>query len=213
MIPSLKPEDDIDKALGWMEENKVLHLPLINKGKYMGLLEEEQLLSSVDHAGTVEDIEPHFHEVYAKEQDHIFEVFNDICKHNLSVFPVLDQKGERYVGAIGASDLIKVFGEISAIKSPGAIIVLYLHEKDYSLSEISRIIESNGSKILGSFVMSNADDPTSFELTLKLNRSDITRVIAALERYDYTVLSKFTEEEIVDESKENLDQFFKYLDI
>ena len=54
------------------------------------------------------------------------------------------------------------------------------------MTEIANIIESNDIKILSSYVISKKDS-TKMELTIKLNKTDISSVIRDLERYEYDV--------------------------
>jgi len=50
-------------------------------------------------------------------------------------------------------------------------------------------------------------------LTLKINLLDVSRIIAALRRYDFEVSASYTEEEVVDHFKERYDAFMRYLDV
>ena len=61
-----------------------------------------------------------------------------------------------------------------------------MNNNDYSMTEIANIIESNDTKILSSYVISKKDS-TEMELTIKLNKTDISSVIRDLERYEYNV--------------------------
>jgi len=48
-----------------------------------------------------------------------------------------------YLGVITTNDLIRHLAGISSMDQPGGIIVLELIERDYSLSQIAQIVESN----------------------------------------------------------------------
>jgi acetoin utilization protein AcuB len=43
-IPPLKPTDTAKKAVSWMEEFRVFHLPVVHKNVFMGLISEAELL-------------------------------------------------------------------------------------------------------------------------------------------------------------------------
>jgi DNA-binding winged helix-turn-helix (wHTH) protein len=51
------------------------------------------------------------------------------------------------------------------------------------------------------------------KVTLKLDKLDVSRVVATLERFGYNVIAKFQEIETIDHDKERLDMFFKFLNI
>jgi len=100
-----------------------------------------------------------------------------------------------------------------ANQATGGILVLSLKEIDYSLAEISRLIESNETKILSSFVAVDEYDSAMIKLTLKLNKTDLSRVIATLERFSYKIIAQFQETELLSNDKERLDLLLRYLNI
>src|SRR5690554_7528407 len=65
-----------------------------------------------------------------------------------------------------------------------------MSDTDYSLAHISQVVESENAKVLSSFITSNANSKV-LELTLKINRIDLGRILRALERYDYKVKASF----------------------
>ncbi len=114
---------------------------------------------------------------------------------------------------ITQNDLIHYFADFSALKEPGAIIILEMSIHDYSLSQISQIVESNDAKILSLYISSHSSS-TRLELTLKINRSDLTSIIQTFTRYNYTIQSTFMDHDDMDSLYENrYDMFMKYLSI
>ena len=55
-------------------------------------------------------------------------------------------------------------------------------KKEYSMSEIAQIVESNGARILSAYI-TDVDDRDVIKLTLKLNIIDIAPVIQTFERH------------------------------
>ena len=104
------------------------------------------------------------------------------------------------------------FAKITSVESPGGIIVLELNSKDYSLSEIANIIESNDAKVLGIYV-SSFPDSTKLEVTIKLNKMDIKPVLQTFGRFNYSVKASFSEEQDNDILKERFDSLMNYLNI
>jgi hypothetical protein len=51
------------------------------------------------------------------------------------------------------------------------------------------------------------------KLTLKINKTDLSSIIATLERFDYKIIAKFEDSKMDSSDKERLDILFKYLDI
>ena len=111
------------------------------------------------------------------------------------------------------SDLVYYFADVSALKQPGGIIVLDLNANDYSLSEIAQIIEGNDAKILSLYITSPSES-TKMEVTIKVNRKDLTSIIQTFIRYNYTIKASFMDENDMNSMYENrYESFIKYLNI
>ena len=65
-----------------------------------------------------------------------------------------------------------------------------MKQNDYSMSEISRIVESNNAKILSSY-MTSIPTMQNIEITLKLNIINVLPIIKDFERFDYTVIASY----------------------
>ena len=96
---------------------------------------------------------------------------------------------------------------------PGGIIVLELVERDYSLSQIAQIVESNNVRVLSMYITSPPES-TRLEVTLKVNTSDLVSVIRTFERYNYDVKTWVTSNDSMDQFySERFDLLMKYLNI
>jgi hypothetical protein len=133
-------------------------------------------------------------------------------KLKLTVVPVLDEK-KQYLGLITQSELLHYFAELLAVKNPGGIIVLELNQNDYSLSQIAQIVEGNDAKILGLYV-SSSSDTTKMDVTIKINRTDLSAVLQTFARYNYTVKASYLDDNTMDSLySDRYDQFMRYLSI
>ena len=95
----------------------------------------------------------------------------------------------------------------------GGIIVLELTERDYSLSQIAQIVESNNVKVLSMYITSPPDS-TRMEVTLKVNTGELASVIRTFERYSYDVKTWVTTTDSMDRFySERFDMLMKYLNI
>ncbi len=210
-IPPLTINDDGKKALEWMDEFKVSHLPVIDKTNYIGLVSDTEI---IDFVGTTEQLQK-FRKTLGKpfifEYQHAYEALKlyDILK--ITLIPVLDER-ERYMGVITQQKLLSYFSEMTDAKDPGSLIVLELNLMDYSLSQIAQIAESNGARILSLF-LSPRPDSTELEVTLKINLQDASAVLQTLERYGYTVRESFTQGNSKKDLQERYDSLMHYLNI
>jgi hypothetical protein len=85
--------------------------------------------------------------------------------------------------------------------------------KDFQLSEISRLIEAENTKILSCQLFSDPLDSQAVELTLKLDKPDTRHVKATLLRFGYQV-KDFAQEEVGQSSdEERIGNLLRFLDI
>jgi acetoin utilization protein AcuB len=212
VVPALKTSDTGLRALSWMEVFRVSHLPIVNNKEFLGLISDTDIydLNMAD-----EPIGNHrlsLFSPYVTSDTHIYGVVEILARLNLTVIPVLDQK-KNYLGLITLNDLLKYFAELTAMKNPGGIIVLELHLNDYSLSQIAQIVESNDAKILSVYI-SSPDESMKMDVTIKVNRTDISSIMQTFERYNYHIKASYMEDEEMDNFYNNrYEAFLKYLSI
>ncbi|MCS6967707.1 MAG: CBS domain-containing protein [Cytophagales bacterium] len=212
MVPPLKPSDTIEKALAWMEKFCVHQLPLVENEKYKGLVSEAMLYdANLPTHLTLTNLTPVFPDCFVTEDQHFYEVVRIAESFNVQTVPVLS-KEHRFMGVIVLQDTVNALARTLATQNPGSIIVLSMPAYNYSLAQISRLVEENNAKILSSYVEPDQQNPNLIKVTLKLSVKEISRVIATLERFGYQVVAYFGENEDIDFNRERLDILFKYLE-
>jgi acetoin utilization protein AcuB len=212
MIPSLKLTDTVGQALDWMQEHRVGQLVVVDQGEYKGLVNEDLLMDVPDDRQLLSEVMRLFEHVYSYENQHLFELLNLILEHRLQVMAVVGE-GRDFIGTVSTNELLKQFAQLLGVQEAGAILVLSINERDYSLTEISRLIESNNVRVIASYFSSAAYGmPDKSRLTLKLNRKDITAVVATLERFGYTIEAAFANTPVESIDQERLDLLLRYLD-
>jgi len=210
IIPTLKTSDLGQTALNWMEIFRISHLPIVNTQDFLGLISDADIY---DMNRPDEPIGNHaltLFKPFVTAEQHIFEVIGLASRLKLSVVPVLDDNSH-FKGVITTSDLIRHIAGISSMDQPGGIIVLELIERDYSLSQIAQIVESNNIKVLSMYITSPPES-TKLEITLKVNTGDLVSVIRTFERYNYEVKTWVTNNDLMDRFySERFDLLMKYL--
>jgi CBS domain-containing protein len=212
MIPPLKSNDSVKKALNWMDAFRITQLPIVENNAYKGIITEDMLYEINNPDASIDSIEPLYEDVFVGEDQHFYDVMRLATDHNLRIIAVVDATN-LFVGVITIRDTLAAFARTFANQSAGAIIVMSMNYRDYSLSHISRLIEENNTKILSSYVDTDPYDTNLIKLTLKLDKTELTPILATLERFEYRVIAKFQENPDADIQKERLDMFFRYFDI
>jgi predicted transcriptional regulator len=203
--------DTGDKALAWMNDFHVRHLPVVEDGELLGILSEDEVLNFATAEQTIQESDVVLLEKYVPANKHLYDIMRLIVNDNLTVIPVLDEEDE-YLGLVTVENLIRKLADTGSITHPGGVLVLSMAPRDYSLAEISRLIEAENTIILSSFI-SSPYGTNQLELTLKLNKEDLKHVIATLERFDYEIKSAFYESEIIDTLQDRYEGLMRYLDV
>ncbi|MBA3899916.1 MAG: CBS domain-containing protein, partial [Bacteroidetes bacterium] len=144
-IPPLKTSDTGLKALTWMEEFKVSHLPIVNNQDYLGMISDADVLDMNTPDEAIGSHQLSLLRPYVLADEHIYEVIKLVHKLNLSVVPVLGHDGA-FVGTISLQGLVKAFANMTSVTEPGGVIILEMNHHDYSLSEVTQIVEGNDAK-------------------------------------------------------------------
>jgi predicted transcriptional regulator len=212
MIPPLKTSDSVEKAVRWMDEFRVNQLPVVRNRQYMGMVTEEDMLEHQVAPATLAQVHFGFTDVFVHHYQHFYSVMEVAIRNKIQVVPVLDEHQD-YLGVITVNDTIAAFGQMSALQGQGGILVLNMHERDYSLSEISRHVEENNAKILSAYVSPDEVDGYQIKLTLKINTMDLTRIIATFERFNYRIIAQFHDAAELKDDQDRLDLLMKFINI
>lgn len=210
-LPPLKPEETGLKAIKWMEEFKLYHLPVVDGHEYLGMVAEDEILDSNQRDLPVTEFLREHRKPFVTDEQHIYDVLRAITSSEVSAIAVLESNGD-FLGSITLQDLLSKFEELAAISQSGGIIVLGFEKNDYSLAKIAHVIESNDSKILSSYVSSKPESDR-MELTLKLDREELAPILQSLERHDYNVVGAFQEKQQLDDLRTRYDSFMRYINI
>ncbi|MBM3402256.1 MAG: CBS domain-containing protein [Bacteroidetes bacterium] len=210
-IPPLKTSDTVQKVQDRMAEFRVNHLPVVNHKQFLGLISDEDLIEVQDTSTQVGSLSLSIHNPFVFEDQHIYDVIRLFYEQKISLVPVLDYN-KNYRGLISINSMMEYMATITSVKEPGGIIVLEITNRNNSLAHISQIIESDNAQILSSYVHSFPDS-TKLEITLKLNRTDLSSIIASFLRYDYHIKATFNDTKSYDGTSDRYDQLMNYLDI
>ncbi len=208
-IPPLKTTDTVELALDWMEQFKVSHLPVVNNRELVGIVAETELLD-YEHpeeqisAGRLHLMRPVIH-----YYQHAYDLLLLMSSMNLTLVPVIDEK-ELYKGCITVQGVIQNLSNMASVQNPGGVIVLEMNQHDYSVTHIGNIIEGNDAKIL-SLHVSSQPDSTKIEVTIKVNRDNLSGIIQTFNRYNYSVKATFQRQEYNNGLDDRLNEFLRYL--
>jgi len=187
--PPLQTSETVHTALDRMAEFKLNHLPVLNNGTFLGIVAEDHLLEIRNVEEPIGALSLTILNPFVYQDVHVYDVIRIFDQLKLSLVPVLDYQ-KNYLGVISIHDLLKYTSDIFAVKEPGGIIVLEINNRNNSLSHMAQIVEGDNAQILSSYVQ-NFPDSTRLEVTLKINKTELSGIISSFERYDYQVKAVF----------------------
>jgi CBS domain-containing protein len=213
MIQPLKVTDDAHKAIVWMEEFRCNHLPVVDNGQLLGFVSEEIILESNDIERPLTHFNLEGKECFVRPDTHVFDILRIAGENKLQIVAVLNED-DVYAGVITVQDVMTSFAQSAAVQMPGGILVLSMNLIDYSLAEIARYVEENNAKIISSMLVEDMMDKGKIKLTLKINKDDLSRIVATLERFGYRVIARYQEKrEDASTDKDRIDMLMRYLNI
>ena len=210
-LPYLHLHDKVYHALQLMNDNHVTHLPIVEGEKYIGIISEEDLLQVDNDHAEIETMQQSFGNASVKSNDHFLKTIQVAAENGLSVVPVVTNDNE-IVGAVVYNDLLKYASEFMSLNEPGGLIVLEMEGHQYSFNEISKLVETNDAQITQ---LNTSNDPETgmMEVTIRINKPEVSDIVATFQRYEYNVKYFFGEELYANELRSNYDNLMNYLKI
>ena len=212
LIPPLKLSDRAGMALSWMEEIRTDLLPVIDQGRFLGFIGDEIIFELNNAEKLIGTIELESSACWVYSDKHIYDVLRVASENHSNLVAVVDRDNS-YIGVITMEDAIAAFADSLSIKSQGSVLILSMNMTDYHLSEISRLVESENTKILSSFITNDPLDDSKIKLTLKLDKPDLRHVKATLERFGYRVIDHYQEETGIGSEEDRIGNLLRFLDI
>jgi CBS domain-containing protein len=209
-VPVLHPMDSGSRALRLMNEYHLTQLPMVLENKYLAMVEEDDILDLEDPETLLENMEYNGPRHAISEHAHFYEALKVFYDYKLCALPVISKDNE-YLGILTKDNLLAVLAQYNGVKEPGGIVSLEMEPRDYSLSEIARIAESNDITLLSVNTITTPNG--RLEVLLKTNRQELQSLLATFERFKYYVKYSITAEEEEDTLRKNYDLFMNYISL
>ncbi|HZI01400.1 MAG TPA: CBS domain-containing protein, partial [Flavisolibacter sp.] len=142
--------------------------------------------------------------------EHFLKAIQTAVINKLSIVPVVEEK--QLLGIVTYNDLLRNASDFMSLNQPGALIVLEMENKEYSFTEINRIVESNDAQITQ---LNTFTDPESgvTQVTIRISKLEVSDIISTFQRFEYNVKYYFGEELYQNELRTNWDNLMNYLNV
>lgn len=201
--------DSVEQLTGFFRDSVYSHVAIVENGVFVGVMAEEDL-SSLDSGKKISDYRYNLENFHAGKDASWLEVLEIFTRNETNLLPVLDEKF-LVIGYYRLLDVLGVLIETPFFREPGGILVVAKGMKDHSFSEISQIIESNNTRILGAFITDIQNDVVM--TTIKLSAENFNEVLQTFRRYNYSILFGTIHDQFLEDLKQRSDYLDKYLNV
>lgn len=208
----LKSTDTVDAVKRRMKEERVYTLPVTDSTTHALIGQVTyNALKKADPASSIAEIDLN-EPVKVYREQHIFEAARLMLQYELEMLPVVDEEWT-LLGIVEEKHVLEALPQMLNVTEPGSVVTVMLDRRDLSVTEVVNIMETEGAKILGMTVEKSQESGQFFEISFKLDLEDVSRVAAALRRYDY-VISTSSENEVFNQDLETrADELLKFIDM
>ena len=211
-IEPLTFEDNGHNASNRMMEYNMEIFPVVDDAKvFQGMVSRLDVDDLPSKGSLIGELEIEHERSVVNQYDHIFDVVKRLLEYNTPILAVTDEQG-KFIGVVDSKCVLDSFQQFNIFTDPGGIIVLDVNAVDYSMVEISQIIESNHASILGTLINAQPNSK-KMSVTLKVSKIDLKDILATFARYEYTVQASYEESESFDFLQERLESLMNYLNI
>jgi CBS domain-containing protein len=193
-----------------MEDYDVQHLPVLSEEKYVGLVSKSDLLDLSEEQAIGFESTPIL-PYSIKGEEHFLTALKLAAEKEISLVPVINDQSE-LIGVISITELLYRLSNFLGNNEPGGVIVLEINKRNFSFGEISRLIETNDALITQCNTFTEPETGLVI-ITLKINKIEISAIVATFQRYEYIVRYYFGEEQYSNELKDNYNHLLAYLNV
>ena len=209
--PWIQLTESVSTAIAMMEDEQLTHLPVVEENIYQGLVSREALYEVHDDSIALQQLGWPRPRPSVKPTDHFLAALQIMGEQGLSLVPVITDQQE-LLATISAQELTTTVGKFLGLQEGGALLVLEKEAQHYTASEVAKLVESNDAQLLQLNSIVNTQTGI-IQLTIRLNKYEVSDVIATFQRYDYTVRFFVGEEQYANELRSNYDHLIHYLKI
>ncbi|MDR9419507.1 CBS domain-containing protein [Gracilimonas sp.] len=211
-ISPLELSDTVATALMKIELLHTTKFCVVDEtGKIIGMASLEKLIEVVDENSALSEVELD-DPLFVPENQHLFEASRVMLAKELYLMPIADSE-RNFQGMIKKRDILTALGDLFNLSSFGSVIAVELGQNDFTLSDLVRIIEMEGAKILGIAVQQPRAENPFYRISFKLNLEDSSVISSSLRRFGYTVVSEADSEILEENFSDRADELIRYLDI
>lgn len=209
-IKALKLKSTVKSAQKLFKNYPITHFPVIENEKLLGCFAEEDIQTIENKKDELVNYAHLINSFFADEKATVLEVLKVFADNDTTLIPVLN-KDRNYLGYYDLRDVLDVFSASPFMLEESETLIVEKLEDDYSMSEVTQIVESNSGSLLGMYI---SEKKNGFvQLNLKIVSEEINEIMHTFRRYDYKVISVHENDIYLEDLKNRSDYLQKYLEM
>lgn len=206
----LRLNNSIQNAKKLFKKFPNTHFPVLDNEKLVGSFAEDDI-RFIDFEK--EELVAYSHLLnlfFADEKATVLELLKIFADNDTNIIPVLNVDNN-YLGYYDLRDVLEVFASSPFMIEESETLIVKKPENDFSMSEVSQIVEANGAKLLGAYISERTED--FVKITLKIVSNDINEIMQTFRRYTYEIISTHENDIYLEDLKNRSEYLQKYLEM
>lgn len=201
---------NVGEAIQHIRNSNGKALPVVKEGIYLGLLFLDDILE-LDKEKPLSTAGFLFKPILLQKDYTFFDWYKLCSMHNLTSIPCVSSKKMVYKGNISIEDIFETYKDSCLTVESSTILVIQKESNKFSYSEVFQIIETNGAKVLATFIANS--DESNTQVILKILHTGLNELLQSFRRYDFEIISLHEEDLHNETLKDNSDYLSKYLTV
>ena len=209
-IKPLHLNSSIKTAKKLFDNFPITHFTLLDKNKVLGCFAKDDMRTIESES---DELVRHTHllnSFFADKKATVLELLKIFADNYTNIIPVVNNEKE-YIGYYELCDVLDVLSSSPFMIEESETLIIEKIESDYSMGEVSQIVESNGGQLLGMYI--SGKQGNLVQIMLKINTEDIHKIMHTFRRYDYNIISKHENDVYLEDLKNRSDYLQKYLEM
>ncbi len=201
-VLTVEEEDSFNSVVNLMKENRIRHVPVVRKGKVVGIVTESDIKkASASPATTLSVYELNYlldkirvkdimtKEVVSAQPDMTLEdAAMTMRERRIGGLPVVDRKNN-LVGIITLTDIVDQFLDVMGVGAQGIRLTIEAEDKPGQIFRLAEIIKEYNVNII-SLVAPRHENPRLRKIVMRIQcAEDVDKMVAEIEQAGFAVLS------------------------